>query len=128
MISTIFVCGTARNRTSAFGFSVRRTDNRLFYSSICGRGRARTFSPRKEWIYSPCGYQLPVTLPLKLLSQRTNSNTSKPLDILRIYEVTPAAIREETDRQLQNSTNKISHVSFNEKFARENGTLIWSKK
>lgn len=58
----------------------------------------------------------------------TNSNTSKPLDILRIYEVTPAAIREETDRQLQNSTNKISHVSFNENFARAKGTLIWSKK
>lgn len=57
----------------------------------------------------------------------TNRNTSKPLDILRIYEVSPKVIREETDRQLQNSTNKISHVSFNENFAKEKGTLIWSK-
>ena len=29
----------------------------------CGSGSTRTTSPVKERIYSPCGYQLPVTLP-----------------------------------------------------------------
>ena len=55
----------------------------------------------------------------------TNPDTSKPLDILRIYEVSPDEIKKETDRQLQNSSNKISHVSFPESFAKEHGKLIY---
>ena len=55
----------------------------------------------------------------------TNPNTSMPLDILRIYEVSPDEIKKETDRQLQNSSNKISHVSFPESFAKEHGKLIY---
>lgn len=57
----------------------------------------------------------------------TNPNTSMPLDILRIYEVEPNVIKTEADRQLNNSTNKISHVSFNENFAKTHGKLIWEK-
>ena len=40
----------------------------------------------------------------------------------------PKVIREEADRQLQNSSNDISHVSFYEKFAKEKGTLVWEKE
>lgn len=58
----------------------------------------------------------------------TNKDTSKPLDILRIYQVSPDDILEETKRQLAISENKISHVSFNEDFARKHGTLIYSKE
>ena len=58
----------------------------------------------------------------------TNPDTSMPLDILRIYEMDPKVIREEADRQLQNSSNDISHVSFHEKFAKEKGTLVWEKE
>lgn len=58
----------------------------------------------------------------------TNQDTSRPLDILRIYQVSPDDILEETKRQLDNSINKISHVSFNENFARDHGKLIYQKK
>lgn len=57
----------------------------------------------------------------------TNKDTSKPLDILRIYRVSPESIAEEMERQLSKSTNIISHVSFDEKFAITNGELVWSK-
>lgn len=57
----------------------------------------------------------------------TNSNTSLPLDILRIYKVSPSAIRKETDAQLRNSRNDISHVAFDEVFAKQNGVLVWEK-
>lgn len=58
----------------------------------------------------------------------TNKDTSRPLDILRIYKLTPEAIRKEADRQLELSTNNISHISFNEAFAKKHGTLVWEKK
>ena len=58
----------------------------------------------------------------------TNANTANPLDILRIYEVTPDEIRAEADRQLRNSRNGISHISFHEQFAKEHGKLVWEKK
>ncbi len=58
----------------------------------------------------------------------TNSNPSKPLDILRIYEVPTDAIKKETDRQLANSRNSISHIGFDETFAKKHGTLVYPKK
>lgn len=57
----------------------------------------------------------------------TNPDTTLPLDILRIYEVSTEAIKEETEKQLSNSKNTISHVAFHEDFAREKGTLVWEK-
>lgn len=57
----------------------------------------------------------------------TNKDTSKPLDILRIYKVDPMYIKEEADRQLHASNNSISHVSFNEKFAAGHGCLVYQK-
>ena len=35
----------------------------IYCKELCGIGSTRTTSPIKERIYSPCGYQLPVTLP-----------------------------------------------------------------
>lgn len=57
----------------------------------------------------------------------TDKNTAKPLHILRIYEVEPEKILAEAKRQLAASTNTISHIGFNEKFAQENGTLVYSE-
>ncbi len=58
----------------------------------------------------------------------TNPDTSKPLDIWKIYEVSTSDIEKETKTQLQNSSNKISHVSFPESFAQKHGKIIWEKK
>jgi len=55
-----------------------------------------------------------------------NSATMKT-DILRIYELPTSVIEEEISRQLANSNNTISHVSFNENFCKKNGKLIWEK-
>ena len=55
------------------------------------------------------------------------TNPENPIDILRIYDVPTSVIKEEVEKQLANSGNNISHVSFKEKFAKENGTLVWEK-
>lgn len=57
----------------------------------------------------------------------TFNNPKQPLDIVKIYEIPTQNIKEEVNKQLQKSSNNISHISFNEKFGKENGTLIWSK-
>lgn len=57
----------------------------------------------------------------------TNKDTSKPLDILRIYEVETNKILAEAKRQLEISTNNISHIGFNENFAKQNGKLVHEK-
>ena len=58
----------------------------------------------------------------------TNSNPSKPLDILRIYKVPTAEIKKEAIRQLSNSKNSISHIGFDEAFAKKHGELVYQKK
>ena len=58
----------------------------------------------------------------------TDSNPSKPLNILRIYMVPTIAIQTEADRQLSNSKNSISHIGFDEDFAKKHGTLVYPKK
>lgn len=58
----------------------------------------------------------------------TNPDPSKPLDILRIYEVPTQEIKQETDRQLSNSRNNISHIGFDENFAKKHGKLVYTKK
>lgn len=56
----------------------------------------------------------------------TDKNTSKPLHILRIYEVEPKQILKSAEEQLSKSTNLISHIGFDEKFAMSNGKLVYT--
>ena len=42
-----------------------------------------------------------------------------------IYELEPEAVEKETIRQLDRSSNDISHVGFSLKWARENGSLVY---
>jgi len=42
-----------------------------------------------------------------------------------IYELAPAVVLEETERQLDRSRNKISHVGFSENWAREHGRVVY---
>ena len=58
----------------------------------------------------------------------TDENPTKPLHILRIYEVSPKNILNSARNQLKNSINDIAHISFDEKFAKNNGTLIYEEK
>ena len=43
-----------------------------------------------------------------------------------IYELEPQVVERETIRQLDRSRNDISHVGFSLKWARENGSLVYS--
>lgn len=45
-----------------------------------------------------------------------------------IYEISPEVVAAETNRQLDNSQNAISHVGFSENWARENGTVVYADK
>ena len=50
---------------------------------------------------------------------------SSPLDVLEIYEVEPDVMVKETERQLDLSSNEISHVGFNVSWARINGKKVF---
>lgn len=45
-----------------------------------------------------------------------------------IYELTPAVVLKETERQLDRSRNAISHVGFSEDWAREHGRVVYRDK
>lgn len=45
-----------------------------------------------------------------------------------IYELDPAVVQKETERQLDVSQNDISHVSFSEKWAKNNGKIVYEDK
>ncbi len=45
-----------------------------------------------------------------------------------IYEIEPAAVVTETERQLDRSRNAISHVGFSEDWARSNGRIVYQDK
>lgn len=49
-----------------------------------------------------------------------------PLKIKVIYEIEPNVLVEETERQLDRSSNSISHVGFNENWAKENAKIVYS--
>jgi hypothetical protein len=49
-----------------------------------------------------------------------------PLRIKVIYEIEPKVLVRETERQLDSSRNAISHVGFSEKWANENGKVVYS--
>lgn len=48
-----------------------------------------------------------------------------PLRVKSIYEVEPDVMLEETERQLDNSRNDISHVGFTEGWAKKNGLVVY---
>jgi hypothetical protein len=48
-----------------------------------------------------------------------------PLKIKIIYEIEPNVLLRETERQLDRSSNDISHVGFSENWARENGRVVF---
>ncbi len=50
-----------------------------------------------------------------------------PLKLKVIYEIEPGTLAFETERQLDNSRNAISHVGFNEKWAKNNGKIAFSE-
>jgi len=45
-----------------------------------------------------------------------------------IYELTPAVVLKETERQLDRSRNAISHVGFSEDWAREHGRVVYQDR
>lgn len=45
-----------------------------------------------------------------------------------IYELDPIVVLQETERQLDRSRNKISHVAFSEDWARQNGRVVYEDK
>ena len=48
-----------------------------------------------------------------------------PLTAKNIYEITPQVLSKETERQLDRSSNAISHVGFSEEWAKESGKLVY---
>ena len=48
-----------------------------------------------------------------------------PLKIKVIYEIQPDVLLKETERQLDRSSNDISHVGFSEGWAEENGHIVF---
>lgn len=50
---------------------------------------------------------------------------SDPLRCKVIYELEPAVVRKEAEKQLESSTNVISHVGFSEKWAVQNGRVVY---
>lgn len=42
-----------------------------------------------------------------------------------IYELEPETVAEETERKLDRSSNNISHVGFNETWAKSNGNIVY---
>lgn len=43
-----------------------------------------------------------------------------------IYELCPEVVLQETERQIDNSKNAISHVGFSERWAKENGKIVYT--
>lgn len=52
----------------------------------------------------------------------------KPLTVKIIYEIQPAVLLQETERQLDRSNNEISHVGFSEDWAKTYGRIIYQDK
>ncbi len=48
-----------------------------------------------------------------------------PLDVKAIYEIQPKVLLKETERQLDRSSNAISHVGFSENWAKEHGKVVY---
>jgi len=50
---------------------------------------------------------------------------NNPLQVKVIYEIKPSILIKETERQLNRSSNDISHVGFSENWAEENGRNVY---
>ena len=55
----------------------------------------------------------------------TDKDPTRPLDILRIYRVPTSEIEKEAVRKLSVSKNDISHLGFDENFAKAHGKLVF---
>ena len=53
---------------------------------------------------------------------------NNPLTVKVIYEIEPNVLLEEAERQLDSSSNIISHVGFSEDWARRNGKVVYVDK
>ncbi|MBU3700104.1 MAG: hypothetical protein FGM33_08870 [Candidatus Kapabacteria bacterium] len=53
------------------------------------------------------------------------SFTRGTLDVAVIYEVSPRAAADEAERQLDVSSNEISHISFSSSWTSTHGTKVW---
>ena len=53
---------------------------------------------------------------------------TRPLSVKVIYELPPARVATETERQLDRSRNAISHVGFSENWAAMHGTVVYQAK
>lgn len=51
-----------------------------------------------------------------------------PLKVKIIYELNPYVVLKEAARQLDRSSNKISHIGFSENWAKENGNIVYQDK
>ena len=51
-----------------------------------------------------------------------------PLKIKVIYEIQPSVLLKETERQLDRSSNEISHVGFSEDWAKPNSKIVYQDK
>ena len=51
-----------------------------------------------------------------------------PLKIKVIYEIKPSVLLKETERQLDKSSNAISHVGFSEDWAKQNSKVVYQDK
>jgi hypothetical protein len=51
---------------------------------------------------------------------------TNPLKVKVIYEIEPSVMVKETERQLDRSSNSISHIGFIESWAKENGTAVYA--
>jgi hypothetical protein len=50
---------------------------------------------------------------------------ANPLQVKVVYEIEPATLVAETERQLERSKNAISHVGFTESWARANARIVY---
>ncbi|GAB4199720.1 MAG: hypothetical protein Fur0023_02300 [Bacteroidia bacterium] len=52
----------------------------------------------------------------------------KPLKVKVIYEIEPKVLLKETEKRLDKSKNAISHISFSENWARQNGKVVFKSQ
>ncbi len=55
-------------------------------------------------------------------------DAESPLDVITIYEIPVDVMLKETERQLDASSNEISHVGFTIKWAQQHGKVVHTKQ
>lgn len=77
-------------------------------------------------------FKAPTQKRLESLSRITRNKTiylaifykKEPLKVKVIYEIQPSVLLKEAERQLDRSSNQISHVGFSEEWAKAHGKVI----